>query len=753
MNLLRANLLRATALAFSLPLLSLAQEPLPTSPSAIDTIGASFGVTHDGSVPRAGGPSYTAAFPATGPVYTPLLGAKARAAVAGPVELQFTFVDARVGGQLLASGGDVAARVAGNVVSYDRGAVVETYEAQAGGLEQSFVLAERPAAVGDLVVRGRITTALPLVANSDDEVRFALPCGAGVSFGAVTGVDANGATVRGSMRCRGDELELSLPASFVQSACYPLVLDPLVGTAFVVGDDPAYVDFRPKIAYDETTNRFLVVWAVFVPAAAGNPDHCEIRGQFVVPGGGTQGLQLLIDSNALVGSWPQVANVNQSNRFLVAWLDVDPTSSFAYGLVGRAIAASNGAMSNVVALATSAFADSYGELFGLGGDSRTGFLAGTHALLAYRYASASAPIPGSMEVRARRILVPASGDPSSESPSTVASSTNLLGDVTVAAHCGTAGQWLVVFCQSVTSPAGPMQRVIGQLVSSLGSLCGVTQTIANNGAGGDVGAPAVATRDGNEFVVAWENGVTSSLQLRRFVVSGACGGTTWTFDSILAPLSNPAPAMTPVLAFVKGKYLLAYQQFLGGWRVFTRGLDPATCLACGQDQRVDVPVLVAGMPAVASAWQGGNTTSEYALVAWCDSGALKARHWTLHGTPGIEALGGGCGISGLNDFATYSGEPVLGDSTFTVSLFSPTAPVLGLIVGFAPAAVPCGPCTLVASPDVVIATGPSLAIPIPCDASLIGAELFTQWLQFRAAGCPILPTLGLSNGLKFTIAE
>jgi hypothetical protein len=37
--------------------------------------------------------------------------------------------------------------------------------------------------------------------------------------------------------------------------------------------------------------------------------------------------------------------------------------------------------------------------------------------------------------------------------------------------------------------------------------------------------------------------------------------------------------------------------------------------------------------------------------------------------------------------------------------------------------------------------------------SLIGAELFTQWLQWRPSGCPILPDFAFSNTLKFTIAE
>lgn len=723
----------------------LAQQP-PAAPATAEAIAGSFGVgVHDG-VPHAGGPRYSVRFLPSGPVYTPLLGQAARASEPGPVDLQFTFVEARVGGEVLAIGRDEAPQVAGTVVTYARGAVVETYEARADGVEQSFVLAERPAAVGDLVVRGRITTALPLVANGDDEVRFAAACGAGVSFGAVTGVDANGATVRGAMRCRGDELELTLPASFVQSACYPLVLDPLVGTAFLVGDDPAYTDFRPSIAYDAGTSRFLVVWSVFVPGTPSVSQHAEIRGQFVVPGGGATGTQVLFTTAAFDTSWPQVANVNATNRFLVAWVGPDPASIFTAGFVGRSIAATNGALSNVVGLSTSFLGD-HGPRFGLGGDSRTGLLAGSHVLLAGRVQSSPSI------VEARRILVPATGDPVPETGSILANTSNRLDEVAVSAHCGSGGRWLVAFGQSVLAPTGAMQRVVAQVVSAGGTLCGTTTTMVNHGAGGDVGWPAIATRDGNEFVVAWQDNLANVIELRRLVVSGACGSTTVAADPILNPLTNPGQALAPALAFVKDKYLLVYQQYQSGWRVFTRALDPATCATCGLEQRVDAPVLVAGQPAVGSAWQGGDTTSEYALVAWCDSGAVKARHWTVHGTPSVVGLGGGCGLSGFNDFATYDGQPLLGDSTFAATLLNPTAPVLGLVVGFSQVAVPCGPCTLVAAPDVVLASAGTVAIPIPCDANLIGAELFTQWLQFRSSGCPIVPTLSVSNGLKFTIAE
>lgn len=734
-----------------------AQQP-PASPAVAEAIVGSFGVSvHDG-VPHAGGPRYSTRFLPSGPVYTPLLGQAARASEPGPVDLQFTFLEARVGGEVLAIGRDEAPQVAGSVVTYARGAVVETYEARADGVEQSFVLAERPAVAGDLVVRGRITTALPLVANGDDEVRFAAACGAGVSFGAVTGIDADGATVRGAMRCRGDELELTLPASFVQSASYPLVLDPLVGTAFLIGDDPLYADVRPAIAYDAGTSRFLVVWAVDVPASFPSPALCQIRGQFVNAGGGAIGNPLLLTTTAASFSSPKIAAVNASDRFLVAWSGENVVAGIAYaGIYGRSVAASNGAMSNVVALqAPLTLLAGIDRRFGLGGDARTGAQAGTRALLACRrFPPSSSPLnpPTSNDILALRVYVPASGDPVPEAAATIASTSNLLDDVTVSAHCGTAGRWGVVFGQSVTSMAGPMQRLYVQVVAASGALCDTPASVVNYGSTGDVDMPAVATRDGSEFVFAWHDAIASTVQVRRGVVGGACGSTSWVFDPIVSPLTAVGPAQWPSLAFVREKYLLVYEQYQSGWQVFARALDPATCAVCGQEQRVDSGPGLFSNSVVASAFEGGDANSDLALVAWDHLGRVRARNWELHGSLDVVGLGGGCGVVGFNDFATYDGRPQLGDSTFAATLLSPTAPVLGLIVGFSQVAVPCGPCTLVAAPDVVLASAGTVPIPIPCDANLIGAELYTQWLQFRASGCPITPTLSLSNGLKFTITE
>jgi len=133
-----------------------------------EAVHGSFGVSTCRGELMAGGPAYSATFRGDGPVYTPLRVRAASAAAPTSCALQFTFTEARVGARVVAAGAMVAPTAAGNVVQYDRGALVERYEARADGIEQSFVLAERPAVAGDFVVRGRVTTAMPMTANGPD---------------------------------------------------------------------------------------------------------------------------------------------------------------------------------------------------------------------------------------------------------------------------------------------------------------------------------------------------------------------------------------------------------------------------------------------------------------------------------------------------------------------------------------------------------------------------------------------------------
>jgi hypothetical protein len=115
---------------------------------------------------------------------------------------------------------------------YDLGAVTEAYDVRLDGIEQTFVVARRPAASGDLVVRGAITTLLH-AANVDaahQPLRFRDEQGKElVVYGAATAVDARGNQRPMTTSFANGEVTLRLDAAWLATATFPLVVDPLLG--------------------------------------------------------------------------------------------------------------------------------------------------------------------------------------------------------------------------------------------------------------------------------------------------------------------------------------------------------------------------------------------------------------------------------------------------------------------------------------------------------------------------------------------
>lgn len=114
---------------------------------------------------------------------------------------------------------------------FDRGAVVERYDVRPEGVEQSFVIPTRPAGDGDLVLRGDLDTLLvtPVLAAGHQELVFRGPDGeALVRYGAATVIDAAGRRADVATRFDGRGIELVVPAAFVRTSAWPIVVDPLV---------------------------------------------------------------------------------------------------------------------------------------------------------------------------------------------------------------------------------------------------------------------------------------------------------------------------------------------------------------------------------------------------------------------------------------------------------------------------------------------------------------------------------------------
>ncbi|HND56704.1 MAG TPA: hypothetical protein PLV92_30005, partial [Pirellulaceae bacterium] len=205
-------------------------------------------------------------------------------------------------------------------VEYDRGFATERYDVGVDGVEQSFVFAERPSGDGDLVVRFAMATELTVTPDGDG-LRCERPGVGGFRIGGVVGIDAQGTRVAGTLRVVDHVLELILPASFVDTAALPFVLDPLIGAVFRVTG--LSTDTEPRVAYDASTDTYLAVWQ------AGSAVH----GYRISATGTPLGVRLILAST---GSIPDVANIGARDVFVVVYQHS--------GIEGRAVRAVDGAI-------------------------------------------------------------------------------------------------------------------------------------------------------------------------------------------------------------------------------------------------------------------------------------------------------------------------------------------------------------------------------------------------------------------------
>lgn len=174
----------------------------------------------------AGGSNYKVSFH-DGMTFYPYVGAELPHQ---PVRWRTTSV--RAGSVELLRSAASAPSYAGYRCEYELGAVTERYDVRAEGVEQSFVVHQRPAA-GDLVITGEITTplVLPAMAAAHRALSLCLPDGrAVVDYGAAIAIDRNGVQTPVTTTTDGNRILLRVAAETVAAAAFPLVIDPLFGT-------------------------------------------------------------------------------------------------------------------------------------------------------------------------------------------------------------------------------------------------------------------------------------------------------------------------------------------------------------------------------------------------------------------------------------------------------------------------------------------------------------------------------------------
>lgn len=222
-----------------------------------DATGGAYGIW-------AAGNGYKVSFH-NGMTFVPMLGKS----TPETVRLSWQTSSIRVGNhELLTGDPGTPHQASSHRYEYHHGTVIEAYDVRVEGLEQTFVVADRPSHYGDLVVTGTISGNVRVDdrAASHTEILFRDESNRSViSYGAATAIDAQGRHIAMTTAIVAGKVQLKLNAEAAASAAYPLVIDPILGNnLMLLATDITDVDvFRDD---QETNSNVWVAYSHFASA-------------------------------------------------------------------------------------------------------------------------------------------------------------------------------------------------------------------------------------------------------------------------------------------------------------------------------------------------------------------------------------------------------------------------------------------------------------------------------------------------------
>ncbi len=726
-------------------------QPAPRAP-----INSSAGVVRQDGHTLGLGPRYKAEFDAHGMTFVPALGRT----VPHNFPLRLEMVSVRRGGQLVVErGASIEPVVDPARVTYPvTKDVRERFDVRPDGVELTVTFDSPPEGSGELAVRYRIVTELDLDAKATESGgrRFSVGDVGGVTLGAVTGVDADGVKVAGEIRIEDDFAEFVLPKEFADSARYPIVLDPLLATdvSVATGTDS---DQDCDVCWDNSINNYLFVFSTEFSAT-----DIDVRGQLTNATGTLVGSVLAINTSG-VAMHPRVADVDNTNQFLVVWQD---SASFLgpFDIQCRRVTPSSGAMSSIIVVASGA-ADQ------LEPDIGNTYSTDNDALVVWS--------DRSQGIRGRQVDVPSTGNPAPVGSET-AISTVTTDEQPVISNNGGGSRRVVAFLR--TSGA---DRIVARAVTSAMAPTGTEFQVSLASSTLAPTRPAI-DGDGTRFLVAWDYQESSTSFYRnvwcRLV---RWTGSDLTADAAASVLGNGASdanddereaAVARIGSSLQGtKYVVAWtEQDSGGLNtsIGVVSVDPLSCLACGTTSYFG-----SGSgggrdwgPAIGSYYQVGEEIDN-CMIAYTDTYSVPPFSSDVWGyrfeafgvSDTVTNLGGGCGFGGT---ASRGNRAVLGAQNLEIRLSGATGFLgVALALDVSPpvmGTIPCGPCNAlvglsvvsptVASPAAGTATAP---LPVPCNTFLLGNSLEAQWyvINLGASPCPLVPGVQVSNRIKITIGE
>lgn len=529
-----------------------------------------------------------------------------------------------------------------------------------------------------------------------------------------------------------------MPATFVDHAALPFLLDPPIGNQNLISGASTVDQAAPKVAYDATNDLFLVVWTRIVSAT----DH-DVHARLVTRAALPVGTPLFVEVTTALATDPHVANCATRDAFVVIYRGTDSTRGG--DILGRAVNAANGTMGPVAVLAGGTDHQHFGCI---AGDLNNG------QVLCVWQADVGGALPR-RNVQTNRVLVNANLTLSPGATNAIASGLTLSRPRVSKSDRGT-GRHAVVFERTPTGGTDtyPALRIIDGNGVAITAERELIRTPA------DEELPEV-DGDGTNWTAVWQvDGSTSNPFIQCVAVS---------FDPVagqllqLAPVASLTnaglPMRTPTVSLAKDTCVVGYLVDGASRVAIAHSVDPFTCTTCEGIFFPGQGFPSAGPPSYCCVQAGGGT-GEDVLLAYdltiTSPSAVYVRAWrTVDGD--VTSLGGGCGHGGTNR-ATCARSP---NPNFAHRLLQalPNAPTVFVISG-SQAGFPCGACnllpnltgaiTLVVSTDV--SGNVRLPIALPPASPLIGVPLFTQWatVTLTSPACSLL-SLDMSNALRIVI--
>lgn len=622
-----------------------------------------------------------------------------------------------------------------DAITIARDTFVERYDARADGLEQSFVFAERQRGSGDLVVRCELDTPLQPQWRADGTLWFHDGRTGGVTFGSVVGIDAAGRRCAGALQVQDGALDLRLPAWFVDGASYPLVLDPLIGTAAQLSGSSQDCD-QQDAAYSAADDDWLVVWR-----RTYNATDADIFGQRIDGNGALVGGTIGIAFNiGLIERAPKVCYVRSRNRHVVAWFrgsaPIGPwevvAGVVASGVPGATVTVNGSLVPN-------------GKQLALAGDNS---VLGTKALLVFATAYGASVFGQELTIlRTSTLELSPFGSLSASAPADLSST---LGHPTSDTYSLVRSRDPAGITALAVLEPGQSSAQFVYALDYNGAYLGQRKIVSTV----DPAREPVAAIDGDgtDFVVGYRN-FDGHMQARQLTWDGS------TFTSGITPTTlSTNPGSTCAVGFLGERFLVAWSEQTSNpfdSDLFGVSLKP-DCSICSQTFAVaSVARPNTITPVVAPTLAGGGAAGE-ALLTWSETDTLPPwnsvvcgrRFEAMVGAPPV-ALSTGCGNGGT---ATAVGAFAPGNENFKFKLTGgdPTAPFALISLSLGGPSILCG-CELtnpiVLEPMLAFAGTASYAFVPWCDPSYLGTPIEFQWLLYGAAAspCPFVPNLAASS--------